>query len=225
MYVMSAVQIAVMQPRQTMTMVRTCGVGVVVTAVLTVATACGSGKNSSPSSTASSTSAASSSSAASTTSSTAPPGSAPLADYTSLLIQASDVAANATTLKPPLQNPGGTAGVGVTFTNPGRTNTIDDLLIIFVDPAVATQAAKDRASDYSKYVTDAPQPFEVGTNGLIAVGLSPDKSKAVTYLTFAEGRAVVDLEFDSAPNDPAPRDFVLDIAQKQDAAVKKGLPS
>jgi hypothetical protein len=47
----------------------------------------------------------------------------------------------------------------------------------------------------------------------------------VTYVTFAEGRVCVDLEFDSAPNDPAPQDVVLDIARKQDALVKNRLPS
>ena len=57
------------------------------------------------------------------------------------------------------------------------------------------------------------------------MGPSPDNSKAVTYVTFAEGRVGVDLEFDSAPNDPAPRDVVLDIARRQDAIVKDKLPS
>ena len=213
---------------RTMNLVPTCAVAVAVIAALTVATACGSDKKPAPSSTSSttsSTSPTSSSSAASTTPSPAASGLAPQGDYSYLLIQASDVASDASPLKPPLQNPGGVSGVGVTFTNPGRTNTIDDLLVIYVDPATAAQAAKDRASEYGKYVTGAPQPFEVGTNGLIAVGLTPDSSKAVTYVTFAEGKALVDLEFDSAPIDPAPPDIVLDIAQKQDAAVKKGLPS
>ena len=113
----------------------------------------------------------------------------------------------------------------MTFGNSDRSRTIDDLVVIFTDATVAAQQAKDRAQSFPKYVTAAPQPFDVGTNGLIAVGLSPDSSKAVTYVTFAAGRVGVDLEFDSAPNDPAPQDVVLDIARKQDALVKSKMPS
>jgi hypothetical protein len=125
---------------------------------------------------------------------------------------------------PPTQNPGGIAGAGVTFTNPDRTRTIDDLIIVMADPASAAQSAKD-PSHVSKYVTGTPQPFEVGTNGLITVGLSPDNSKAVTYVTFAEGKVDVDLAFDGPPGVPAPHDYVVYIARTQDAAVKNGLPS
>jgi hypothetical protein len=208
-----------------MGLVRIFGVGMAFTAALTVATACGSKESSSPSSSSSkatSSSTASSTSAASTTSSAPPSGVAKLGDYTYLLLQASG--SDATPTGPPTQNPGGVAGAAVTFGNSDRSRTIDDLVVIFTDPTVAAQQAKERAQSFGKYVTTAPQPFEVGTNGLIAVGLSPDNSKAVTYVTFAEGRVGVDLEFDSAPNDPAPQDVVLEVARKQDAIVKDRLP-
>jgi hypothetical protein len=210
-----------------MRLVRILGVGVAVTVALTVATACGSKQSSAPSSSSSkatSTSTTSSTSAASTTSSAPPSGVAKLGDYTYLLLQASDVGSDATTTGPPMQNPGGVAGAAVTFGNSDRSRTIDDLVVIFTDPTVAAQQANERAQSFGKYVTTAPQPFEVGTNGLIAVGLSPDNSKAVTYVTFAEGRVGVDLEFDSAPNDPAPQDVVLEIARKQDGVVKDRMP-
>lgn len=213
-----------------MGVVRVFGVGV-FTAALTVTTACGGGGNSasSSSSKASSSSATSSSSTASSSSSTtsgAPTsGVAPLGDYTYLLLQASDVGADATATGPPMQNPGGVAGAAVTFGNSDRSRTIDDLVVVFTDPTVAAQQAKERAQSFGKYVTGAPQPFEIGTNGLIAVGTSPDNSKAVTYVTFAEGRVGLDLEFDSAPNDPAPQDVVLDLARRQDAIVRDKLPS
>ncbi len=211
-----------------MDVVRVVGIGVAFTAALTVTTACGGGENSasSSSSKASSSSSTPSSSLPSSTKSSAPPsGVAPLGDYTYLLLQASDVGPDVTTTGPPMQNPGGVAGAAVTFGNPDRMRTIDDLVVVFTDPTVAAQQAKDRAESFGKYVTGAPQPFEVGTNGLIAVGLSPDNSKAVTCVTFAEGRVGVDLEFDSAPDDPAPQDVVLDMARKQDALVKERLPS
>lgn len=57
------------------------------------------------------------------------------------------------------------------------------------------------------------------------VGTSPDNTKSVTYVVFSEGRVVVDLEFDGGPNDAAPQDFVLDMAKKQDQAVKTRMRS
>jgi hypothetical protein len=210
-----------------MSVVRIFGLGMAFTATLGVVTACGGKESSSASSSSSkstSTSTSTSTTTSTTTSSSPPSGVAPLGDYTYLLPQASDVGVDVATTGPPMQNPGGVAGAGVTFTNPDHTRTIDDLVVVFTDPATAAQQAKERASSYGKYVTGAPQPFEVGTNGLIAVGTSPDNSKSVTYVTFAEGRVGVDLEFDSAPNDPAPRDVVLDMARKQDQLVKDRLP-
>jgi hypothetical protein len=214
---------------QTMSVARNVSVGIGLTAVLAVATACGGSEKASPSSSSSSSSSSATSSAAasstSATSSAPPSGSAPLADYTYLLIPASDVGSDATTTGPPLQNPGGVAGVAVTFTSPDHTRSIDDLVVVFLDPADAAQSAKDHAASFGKYVTTAPQPFDLGTNGLIAVGQSPDNSKAVTYVTFAEGKVIVDLEFDSAPNDPAPPDTVREIALKQDTLAKSRQPA
>ncbi|WP_068187117.1 hypothetical protein [Mycobacterium sp. UM_CSW] len=210
-----------------MGVVRIVGVGVAFTAVLTVGTACTvtTTTSSSSSSKPTSSTTTSSSSATSTATSSTPSGVAPLGDYTYLLLQASDIGPDTATTAPPVQNPGGIAGAGVTYANPDRTRSIDDLVVVFTDPATAAQQAKERASSYGKYVTGAPQPFEVGTNGLIAVGTSPDNSKSVTYVTFAEGRVGVDLEFDSAPNDPAPRDVVLDMARRQDQLIKDRLPA
>ncbi|EFG76985.1 hypothetical protein HMPREF0591_3126 [Mycobacterium parascrofulaceum ATCC BAA-614] len=55
-------------------------------------------------------------------------------------------------------------------------------------------------------------------------GTSPDNSQAVSVLLFSEGRALANLEFDSAPGDPIDPAVVTDIGRKQDAAIKKGLP-
>ena len=52
---------------------------------------------------------------------------------------------------------------------------------------------------------------------------APEGSKAVTVLLFTEGKAFVNLEFDSPPNGPVPPQFVTDVAQKQDTAIKNGL--
>ena len=65
----------------------------------------------------------------------------------------------------------------------------------------------------------------LGTGGTTIAGTSPDGAKAVTILLFTEGRSIVTLEFDSAANDPVPPDFVTDVGQKQDSAIKSGLPA
>jgi hypothetical protein len=56
------------------------------------------------------------------------------------------------------------------------------------------------------------------------VAKSKDGSKAVNTIAFYEGTAVVTMEFDSPVNDPLPQGFPIAVAQKQDAAVKSGLP-
>lgn len=40
---------------------------------------------------------------------------------------------------------------------------------------------------------------------------------------FTEGRAFVELEFDGPPSSLVPPDFVTDVGQGQDTAVKNGL--
>jgi hypothetical protein len=59
--------------------------------------------------------------------------------------------------------------------------------------------------------------------GTTISGPSPDGTKGVTVLLFTEGKAVAELEFDGPPNALAPPDFVPDVGQKQDAAIKRWL--
>ena len=51
-------------------------------------------------------------------------------------------------------------------------------------------------------------------------GMSPDGTKSVTVLSFTEGNAATTIEFDGAPNDPAPSDLVLELGRKQDTAIR-----
>jgi hypothetical protein len=51
-------------------------------------------------------------------------------------------------------------------------------------------------------------------------GMSPDGTKSVTVLTFTQGTAAATIEFDGPPRDPAPADFVVELGQKQDTAIK-----
>ena len=68
-----------------------------------------------------------------------------------------------------------------------------------------------------------PEPIAIGSGGATISGPSPDGSKGVTVLLFTEGRAFAELEFDGPPNALVPPDFVTDVGQKQDAALKRGL--
>ncbi len=71
--------------------------------------------------------------------------------------------------------------------------------------------------------TPTTDTVNVGTGGTALSGNSPDRSKGVAILLFTEGKAFVTLEFDGPVDALPPPDFVTDVGQKQDAAIKKGL--
>ena len=166
----------------------------------------------------------SSSSASSSASSSV---SAQPADYTALLIKDTDIKApEVFTASPPLQNPNGKAGVATSFSNPDSTHVIGDTILILPsasDAAGVLEAAKRALPDAVAHA--APEPVDIGTGGVTVSGNSPDGSKSVTVLLFTEGKAFTTLEFDGPADQPAPMDFVTDVAQKQHAAIKSGLPS
>lgn len=170
-----------------------------------------------------------SSSAATTSRGPTPGSSAPAqpSEYNGLLIQASDIDAPIPfTASPPTSNPNGQPGVATTFSTDDGSRVIKDTIQVLADPAAATNAlnaAKGGQADVVKNPTT--QPSSVGAGGTMLLGNSPDGSKGVTLLLFTEGRALVTLEFDGPRDMLAPPDFVTDVGQKQDAAVKKGLGS
>jgi hypothetical protein len=192
-------------------------------------TGCGSGKSSSPSSSAPAASSSTSTSAASPSSAT-PSSSSPAAqpgDYSGLLVKPTDIIVPndtftlAQTL--PVPNPVGVEGV---LMNQGGSRKVDDTIYVYPDAAAAGQALDQSAKGISELSVKAtPTPADVGTGGQIAAGPSPDGGKAKAIVMFTEGKVFTVLEFESPPNDPVPSDFVLDLARKQDAAIKSGLPS
>lgn len=201
---------------------RTVAAGVAVLTALTVGVA-GCGKKQpppSPSKPATSSSATGSPSPAPTSSAPAQPS-----EYTGLLIQASDINAPIPfTATPPTSNPNGQPGVATTFKDEDGSHVIKDTIQVFADPGAATDAlnkAKGAQGDVIKSPTT--QAANVGTGGTTLMGNSPDKSKGVTVLLFTEGRAFVTIQFDGPPDTLAPADFVNDVGQKQDEAIKKGL--
>jgi hypothetical protein len=209
-----------------MKMAQASTVGLIGVALLigTAAVGCGSDdKGSSSSSSSSSSAAATTSAAASETASAAPSPSAQGADYSKLLLKAADIDPSFTASEPTV-NPNGVPGIGQTMTNP-QNQTI--LFAIFVDesPADAVKSLDGFKETLSKEVDGAPQPADVGDGGVIATGKSPDGSKAITEVYFTQGKALVNVEFSSAPNDPVLPETALAVAKMQDTQVKNNLPA
>lgn len=168
-------------------------------------------------------------SATSSSKTSAPPTSsastAPAADYTGWLIQVTDIDAPVPfTGTPPTSNPNGQPGAAITFNTQDNSHTIKDTIQVLADPGAATgalNAAKSAQSGAIKH--PSTEAVKIGTDGAVVSGNSPDGSKGIAVLVFTEGKAFVTIEFDGPPDTLPPPDFINDIGQKQDAAVKKGL--
>ena len=203
---------------------RTVVAGVAAATALTVsATGCGGNSTSSKSTSAkpgATTSAAGTPSSAATSSAPTQPS-----DYTGLLIKASDIDAPVPfTASPPTVNPNGQPGAATTFKDEDGSHVIKDTIQIFADPAAATDALNAAKGQHGDAIKDpTTQSANVGNGGTMLLGNSPDRSKGVTILLFTEGGAFVTLEFDGPAETLAPPDFVNDVGQKQDAAIKKKL--
>jgi hypothetical protein len=199
------------------------GVGVAALVVGTAITGCGNtNKTSSQSSSAASSSATAASTGPGTV--TGPSPGQPT-DYSGLLIKPSDIGGDLTTPQPPVLNPNNAPGVAQLFANADNSRRIGDTILIVADPATAAAGIENTKTNYAGKVSGTWQPVDVGSNGAMISGPSPDNSQAVTVLLFSEGKALVNLEFDSAPNDPMDPGVATDIGRKQDAAIKSGLPS
>ena len=215
-----------------MDVARISGTGLAVTALLVSLGLAGCSKDEGSSAESSSVSAASStSSAASSGEATAEADSAESSvaaepsDYSALLMPATDVGDDAKTAGPAQLNPGGNPGVGQVYLSPDGTNRVIDTILVFPDAAAADSNFTSNKATLNEIVTGAPEPLDIGTNGVIAAGTSPDGSKAVTVVMFSEGQALVHLSFEGAPGDNIPAEMAHDIASKQDEAVKAGLPA
>ncbi|MEE3751737.1 hypothetical protein KN250_010165 [Mycobacterium intracellulare] len=179
----------------------------------------GADESSSPSVTESSPSASPTGSSAVT----GPPPGQPT-DYGFLLIKPSDVGLGLTAPQSPMLNPNNAPGVAQLFANADSGRRLWDTIVVTADPSAAAAELAGSKSDYAGKVVGDWRPLAVGANGSAISGASPDNSQAMTVLLFTEGKALVTLEFDSAPNDPFDPAAALDIARKQDEAIKRGLP-
>jgi hypothetical protein len=212
------------------------GLGASVLVIGVAATGCGSTKSSSPSSTTSSsasTSSAPPSSAAPTSSS----GAAQPSDYSNLLIKPTDIVVPGDTFTlaspKPSDNPAGVIGTFASASTDanGPTREIDVIIHVYPDAGKATEEHDQVAPNVANpqlgftLVGGTATPADVGTGGAMAIGTNSDAAKQRARVVFSEGRAFVQIEFFNPGNDPFKPDFVLDIARKQDAAVKAGLPA
>ena len=165
-------------------------------------------------------------SSAGSSSATSSSSSAAAADYTALLIKASDITLPGDTFtgQPPIQNPNGQPGVAQIFSNQNDTRHVGVTILILPDPDQAvSELDEEKAALGDTVKGGTPAPAAVGTGGTMVSGTAPEGSKAVTVLMFTEGKAFVNLAFDSPLNDPLPPQFVTDVGQKQDTAIKTGL--
>lgn len=206
---------------------RTVLAGVAATTALAVSVAgCGGNKpQPSPSKSGSATSATS----APSSPSSAPASSAPAQpnEYAKLLIAPSDINAPVPfTAAPPTGNPNGQPGVTTTFKDDDGSHAIKVTIAVYDDPDSATNALKDAKGQQGGVIKDpSTQPSNIGSGGTMLMGNTPDRSKGVVILLFTEGKAFATLEFDGPTDTLAPPEFVNDVGQKQDAAIKKGLGS
>jgi len=159
--------------------------------------------------------------------SSAAPTSAPGhgADYSGWLIKASDInAPEVFTAGPPISSPNGQPGVATTFSTQDGSHVIRDTIQVLADPTAAMNALNAAKGAQSSVLKNPiSQPADIGTGGTTLLGDAPDGSKGISFLMFTEGKAFVTLEFDGPVDSLAPPDFVTDVGQRQDAAVKKGL--
>lgn len=161
---------------------------------------------------------------AATTSSSA---KAQASDYSHLLLQAEDISIppNTFTRRSTKVNPDGQDGASALFVNADDTRAIADTILIYPDVATASATLQQAVAAINTMVEGGtPEPHPVGTNGTVISGMAPDGSKAVTLLMFTQGRALVRLEFDSAPEDPVTEQTVAAIGRMQQIALRIGLP-
>lgn len=193
------------------------GVAAATALTLTVA-GCGGNQKPSPSTSGSPTSSTG-------TSTVAPTSSTSGVNYTGWLIPVTDIDAPVPfTGTPPTNNPNGQPGATITFNTQDNSHTIKDTIQVLPDPGAATNAlnaAKSAQAGAIKHPNT--EAVKIGTDGAVVSGNSPDSSKGIAVLLFTEGKAFVTVEFDGPPDTLPPPDFINDIGQKQDAAVKKGL--
>jgi hypothetical protein len=147
-------------------------------------------------------------------------------DYRRLLLTAADLsdAEDTFTQRSQTPQPNGLPGASAFFVNDKDNRAIIDTVLIYPDAKTATATLQQATGQLAaKVVGGEPKPLSVGTDGVVVVGTYPDEDKAVTLLTFTEGKALVRVEFQSATGDPTTERFVTNVGKMQQIALRIGL--
>jgi hypothetical protein len=147
-------------------------------------------------------------------------------DYSRLLLQANDVSDNEDVfaVRSATRDPGGLPGASVLFVNAEDTRAISDTIVFYPDAPTATSTLRKARAEVGKVVVGGvPGAAPVGTDGMIAVGMSADGAKAATLLLFTHGPALVRLQFESAPHDAATDEYVVAVGKMQQIALRTGM--
>jgi hypothetical protein len=124
----------------------------------------------------------------------------------------------------PILNPDGQPGVSTAFTHRDGSRQITTTILVLDNPGAATAAADQSRAELANQVVDSKtEPAAVGSAGMTVSGLSADRTRSVTVLTFTEGDAATTVEFEGPANDPVPLDIVTEYGQRQDAAIRGAL--
>jgi hypothetical protein len=120
---------------------------------------------------------------------------------------------------PVVHDPGGKPGVSKTYTSWDRT--LVATIVVLPSASAASGALNQANADLPKTVTGAStESVPVGSGGTVVSGTSPDGSKSVSVLLFAEGKTFTTYEITSDPRDPVSTDFLVPVGQKRDARIK-----
>jgi hypothetical protein len=195
-----------------------------VVALVIGVTASGCSKEEDAKSETSTSAAASSTSVEATSEETTAPAAEPT-DYGSLLLPPADMGADTQTPGGVQLNPGGNPGAAQVYASPDGKQQIIDTILVFPDVAAAESNFQSNSATMNTVTTGSPEPVEIGDQGVMAIGTSPDGSKSVTVVLFSQDRALVSLNFEGAPDDAVPPDVAKDIATKQATLVADGLPA
>jgi hypothetical protein len=146
-------------------------------------------------------------------------------DYTVLLINPNDVVdTTAYIAGAPVWNPNGQSGVKTTYTHRDGSRSVTETVSVWPNNAAATSATNgNQAAAANRIANQTSQPVTVGAGGTLISGNSPDGANSVSVLVFTEGNTASQIEFTGPANDPAPADVMIDLANRQDGAIKANL--
>ena len=192
------------------------------------ASGCSKSDDSSSESSSSATSTTTSAEAATSEETTSAEATTPAAepsDYGALLLPPGDIGPDIQTPGGVQLNPAGNPGAAQVYSSPEGHRQIIDTILVFPDVAAAASNFDSNSKTMNEVTTGAPEPVEVGDQAVMAIGTSPDGSKAVTVILFTQGKALASMNFESAPNDPIPPEQAQDLASQQAAVIEANLPA